>query len=63
MSLSTASLMETFARENIPDIDEKMERDEILHPDEIAKNYVNLWRQEKNAWTHELDLRPWKEEW
>jgi len=53
----------TFARENIPDIDEKAVRDEILHPDEIAKNYVALWRQKKNAWTHELDIRPWKEEW
>ena len=52
-----------FARENIPDIDEKLARSEILHPDEIARNYVNLWKQQKNAWTHELDLRPWKEEW
>lgn len=24
----------------------------------VAKAYVDLWRQEPSAWTHELDLRP-----
>ncbi len=52
-----------FARENIPDIDEKISRDAILPPDEIAANYVWLWKQKRAAWTHELDLRPWSEKW
>jgi len=24
---------------------------------------VWLWKQPRSAWTHELDLRPWKEKW
>ena len=37
--------------------------DGILSPDAIAENYWNLHRQPRNAWTHELDLRPWSETW
>jgi NAD(P)-dependent dehydrogenase (short-subunit alcohol dehydrogenase family) len=33
----------------------------ILQPDAIAENYWLLHRQPKNAWTHEMDLRPWLE--
>jgi NAD(P)-dependent dehydrogenase (short-subunit alcohol dehydrogenase family) len=33
----------------------------ILQPDAIAENYWQLHRQPKNAWTHEMDLRPWIE--
>ena len=32
-------------------------------PDEIAKNYVWLYRQKRSAWTFEMDLRPWSETW
>lgn len=52
-----------FSRANMPDIDARLERDEILKPDDIARNYVWLHQQPKSAWTHELDLRPWKENW
>ena len=52
-----------FARENIPDFEKRLARDDILLPDEIARNYVWLWQQKRCAWTHELDLRPWSEEW
>ena len=34
-----------------------------LKPDEIARNYVWLHNQQRSAWTFELDLRPWKENW
>jgi NAD(P)-dependent dehydrogenase (short-subunit alcohol dehydrogenase family) len=33
----------------------------ILQPDAIAESYWHLHCQPKNAWTHELDLRPWME--
>ena len=33
----------------------------ILDPDHIAANYVMLHQQPRDAWTHELDLRPWRE--
>jgi NAD(P)-dependent dehydrogenase (short-subunit alcohol dehydrogenase family) len=52
-----------FARSNIPDRDERLARNGILKPEEIARNYVWLTRQERSAWTHELDLRPWSETW
>jgi NAD(P)-dependent dehydrogenase (short-subunit alcohol dehydrogenase family) len=52
-----------FARENIPDFEGRYARDEILKPEEIARNYVWLWKQGRSAWTHELDLRPWSEKW
>jgi NAD(P)-dependent dehydrogenase (short-subunit alcohol dehydrogenase family) len=52
-----------FNRGRIPDIAEKLERDEILKPDEIARNYVWLHNQGRSAWTFEIDLRPWTESW
>lgn len=52
-----------FIRENVPDAAERFERDGLLLPDEIAKNYVWLHHQHRSAWTHELDLRPWCETW
>ncbi|MGC1301830.1 MAG: SDR family NAD(P)-dependent oxidoreductase [Caulobacteraceae bacterium] len=52
-----------FARENTPDLDARLARDEVLKPDEIARNYVWLHRQGRSAWTHEMDLRPWTETW
>lgn len=53
----------TFIRENFPDVDEKRAEDAILNPEHIAQNYVMLHKQPRTAWTHELDLRPWKETW
>ncbi len=35
----------------------------MLAPDAIAENYWHLHRQPRSAWTHELDLRPFKENW
>ena len=33
----------------------------LLNPDAIAETYWNVHRQHPSAWTHELDLRPYKE--
>lgn len=35
--------------------------DSLLDPDSIAMNYLNLIRQPRNAWSAELELRPWTE--
>jgi NAD(P)-dependent dehydrogenase (short-subunit alcohol dehydrogenase family) len=35
--------------------------DSLLEPDEIARTYLMLHRQQRSAWTFELDLRPWVE--
>ncbi|MEO8655082.1 MAG: SDR family oxidoreductase [Ramlibacter sp.] len=50
-----------FIRENFPERYALKERDGILNPDHIADNYWMLHRQPRDAWTHELDLRPWLE--
>ena len=52
-----------FIRENVPDVDVLRDQGAIMDPDHIARNYVMLHRQPRTAWTHELDLRPWKETW
>jgi NAD(P)-dependent dehydrogenase (short-subunit alcohol dehydrogenase family) len=52
-----------FTRENRSDVDGLLERDEILKPEDIAQSFVAIHRQPRSAWTHEMDLRPWKEAW
>ncbi len=37
--------------------------DGLLRPAAIAETYYQLHRQDRSAWTHELDLRPWIEKW
>lgn len=50
-----------FIRTQFPDRYATKAVDGILDPEAIAANYVMLHRQPRNAWTHELDLRPWAE--
>jgi NAD(P)-dependent dehydrogenase (short-subunit alcohol dehydrogenase family) len=52
-----------FVRENFPDRYALKAQDGILNPDHIAENYCLLHRQPRDAWTFELDLRPWCEKW
>jgi hypothetical protein len=35
--------------------------DALLQPDEIAKSYLQVYRQHRSAWSWELELRPWVE--
>jgi NAD(P)-dependent dehydrogenase (short-subunit alcohol dehydrogenase family) len=35
--------------------------DAKLDPDEIARNYLHVYRQQRSAWTWEVELRPWVE--
>ncbi|WP_374472870.1 SDR family oxidoreductase [Phenylobacterium sp.] len=50
-----------WIRENFPDRYAAKEHDGILNPDHIAEAYWMLHAQPRDAWTHELDLRPWTE--
>jgi NAD(P)-dependent dehydrogenase (short-subunit alcohol dehydrogenase family) len=52
-----------FIRTNFPDRYALKSEDGILNPDHIADNYWHLHTQPRDAWTHELDLRPWMERW
>src|SRR4029078_6964226 len=50
-----------FIRENFPQRYALKEQDGILNPDHIADAYWMLHQQPRDAWTHELDLRPYME--
>ncbi len=52
-----------FIAENFPERYALKASDGILDPDAIAEAYWQLHRQQRSAWTHELDLRPWSESW
>lgn len=39
------------------------EKEEFLQPDEVAASFYHLHTQGKSSWTHELDLRPFREHW
>lgn len=50
-----------FIRTNFPERYAQKDQDGILNPDHIAENYWYLHTQPRDAWTHELDLRPYME--
>lgn len=52
-----------FIRENFPEKYATKDEDGILNPEHIADNYWYLHSQPRDAWTFELDLRPWNERW
>lgn len=49
--------------ENLPESAALKLKDGIVAPDDLADNYTMLYRQPRNAWTFELDIRPWIERW
>ena len=52
-----------FIRDTFPERYALKEQDGILNPDHIAENYWYLHTQPRDAWTFELDLRPYMERW
>ncbi len=50
-----------FIRDNFPERYALKSEDGILNPEHIADAYWMLHIQPRDAWTHELDLRPWRE--
>lgn len=52
-----------FIRDTFPEMYARKEQDGILDPAHIADNYWFLHAQPRDAWTFELDLRPWMERW
>ena len=52
-----------FIRSTFPERYALKEQDGILNPEHIAENYWNLHTQPRDAWTFELDLRPYMEKW
>jgi len=52
-----------FIRSNFPERYAVREQGGILNPEHIADNYWHLHAQPRDAWTFELDLRPYMETW
>ena len=52
-----------FIRQSFPEKYALKDQDGILDPEHIAENYWFLHAQPRDAWTFELDLRPWNERW
>jgi len=52
-----------FIRENFPERYALKDQEGILSPEHIAENYWWLHQQPRDAWTFELDLRPYMEKW
>ena len=50
-----------FIRDSFPERYKLKEKDGLLNPEHIAEMYWQLHVQPRDAWTHELDLRPWME--
>jgi NAD(P)-dependent dehydrogenase (short-subunit alcohol dehydrogenase family) len=40
-----------------------VEQDQLVNPASIAAVYWQLHQQPRDAWTHELDIRPYREKW
>ena len=50
-----------YARKQFPEYVETKGEDGMLEPEAIARTYWAIHKQHPSAWTHELDLRPFKE--
>jgi NAD(P)-dependent dehydrogenase (short-subunit alcohol dehydrogenase family) len=52
-----------FIQTMFPERYKLTDQDGILNPEAIAEAYWQLHLQQRSAWTHEMDLRPWRETW
>jgi len=62
-SIIDGAIDTAWIAENFPDRHALKSQDGILNPEHIADAYWALHAQPRDAWTHELDLRPWMEAW
>ncbi|ASK35587.1 SDR family oxidoreductase [Alloalcanivorax mobilis] len=60
-SIIDGAIDTAWIRDNFPERYKLKEQDGILNPEHIADAYWMLHQQPRDAWTHELDLRPWME--
>ena len=52
-----------WVRERFAARDGEIAPDQLMDPASIAETYWQLHRQPRDAWTHEIDLRPYRENW
>ena len=56
-----AAIDTAFIRDNFPERYAMKNEDGIVNPEHIADTYWTLHQQPRDAWTHELDVRPYCE--
>lgn len=61
--VDTAWVRERIAASRGSDAAATLPPDTLMNPASIAETYWQLHRQPRDAWTHELDLRPYGETW
>lgn len=61
--VDTAWVRERIAEAKGAEAVDNMPPDTLMGPESIAETYWQLHRQPRDAWTHELDLRPFGERW
>ena len=61
--VDTAWVRERIAEAKGAEAAAKLAPDTLVDPGSIAEAYWQLHRQPRDAWTHELDLRPFAESW
>jgi NAD(P)-dependent dehydrogenase (short-subunit alcohol dehydrogenase family) len=60
-SIIDGAIDTAFIRDTFPERYALKAQDGIVNPDHIADAYLMLHHQPRDAWTHELDLRPYME--
>jgi NAD(P)-dependent dehydrogenase (short-subunit alcohol dehydrogenase family) len=61
--VDTAWVRERIAQAKGAEIAANLPPDTLMNPASIAETYWQIHRQPRDAWTHELDLRPFGETW
>lgn len=61
--VDTAWVRERIAARGGPQALDALGEDQLMQPESVARAYWALYQQPRDAWTHELDLRPWAEPW
>jgi NAD(P)-dependent dehydrogenase (short-subunit alcohol dehydrogenase family) len=61
--VDTAWVRERIAASAGPEAEADLPPDTLMNPSSIAETYWQLHSQPRDAWTHELDLRPFRETW
>lgn len=60
-SIIDGAIDTAWIAENFPNRYAFKDQEGLLDPEAIAEAYWQLHLQPRNAWTHEMDLRPWME--
>ncbi|MDK1023542.1 MAG: SDR family oxidoreductase [Gammaproteobacteria bacterium] len=60
--VDTAWVRDIIKKQRGVDVSELPE-DTLMHPDSVGETYWYLYHQSRDAWTHELDARPFAENW